>query len=180
MRKEIILAGIGGRGVLVAGEMIARAGMKRYEHVSFMPSYFSAMRGGLSECTVILSDRRIGSPLLMKASTVIVIDPSQIDPFLPRVKEGGNFIVESTKLERRIEKEGINVIEVPALDVAVKLGGPQGTNMVLLGFYVGFEDPFPPELLEEEIRGRFSGDVLSLNLKSFEEGVFMGRRYHGV
>ena len=167
MRREVLVAGIGGRGVLVFGELIAKAGVKVYSNVVMSPSYFAFMRGGSSECTVILSDERIGSPILKEAGTVVVLDPSQIEPFLGRVREGGKFIYEGSELEGDVGREGIISVKVPAQKKAIELGGIYAMNMVLLGFYTGLERPVPPELVEEEIRGEGFGGCSFLKPQGF-------------
>ena len=81
VRHDVIMGGIGGRGVLMAGLLLARAAMGQYENVVWFPSYASAMRGGPCECTVILSSDRIASPLLTQTGTVVIIDASQLNTF---------------------------------------------------------------------------------------------------
>jgi len=97
-RHDVIMTGVGGKGVLTAGLLLAQAGMARYRNVLWFPSYQAAMRGGPSECTVILSDEDIASPILTQAQALVVMDSSQLRAFEGRVKPGGILITESAGL----------------------------------------------------------------------------------
>ena len=175
-RTEVLMAGTGGRGVLMAGLLLAQAGTSQYQHVSWSPSYAAAMRGGPCECTVMFSDEEILSFLRYRTQTVIVIEPSQLKAMEGRVSPGGLMVVESTGLRDKVEREDVEIFPVPGLQVAIELGDNRVSNLVLLGAYVGKTGVVKPEYVEQELERRFGGRkaVLELNKRAFEQGLRMG------
>lgn len=186
---EVIMAGMGGRGVLLAGLLLARAGMQKYRYVSWSPTYAAAMRGSDCECTVILSDEEIVSPLLSQADAVMAIASSQAKPFEQRVKPGGLLITESAGLQGlveafglKFEREDIRRLEVPGMEIAARLGNIQAANLVLLGAYLGATKALPLEVLEEEVDRRLGrkGEMrigvtaIEVNKEALREGFRLG------
>ena len=176
-RIDVIMAGLGGQGVLMAGQILSWAALKKYKHVSWLPSYAVEKRGGLCECTVIFSDGEIASPLIEQAQTVLVFDGSQFKPFEPRVLPGGMLLSEKTGLQDMQERKDYALVKVPGLENAVSMGGRQVNNLILLGTYVGITDAVPPELVEGELEGKFGKkeEVLKRNQAAFARGLELGR-----
>jgi 2-oxoglutarate ferredoxin oxidoreductase subunit gamma len=173
-RREVILAGTGGKGVLLAGQLLARAGLQVYAHVVWMPTYFAAMRSGACECTVVLSNREIASPVLSLSDVVVVFEPSQLAAFEVRVKPNGLLITESAGLPL-VKRADIRISKVPAVEVAVGLGDSRASNMVLLGAYIASTGAVAPELVEAQIGERFAASVAGrLNIEAFYRGVSIG------
>lgn len=179
-RVEVIMTGVGGRGIIVAGWLLARAGMSRYEHAACATSYGVAMWGGSCECTVILSDDEIPSPILSQADSVIVIDASQAKPFEDRVKPGGVMIVESARLEAvaqayglKLEREDISIKQIPGIETAHRLGNIQIANLILLGAYLGLTQVVPLEPVEQALEERMGQKeaILALNKDALREGT---------
>jgi len=172
-RTEVIMAGIGGMGVLMAGQILSWAALERYEHVSWAPSYAVARRGGLCECTIILSDEEIASPLLDQAQTAIVFDGSQLKAFESRVRPGGLMIVERAGLTEEKEREDIRLLRVPGLEVATKLGEALMKNLILLGVYTEVTKVIPAEVIERELDKRFGTKqkMLERNREAFRQGL---------
>ena len=173
MIHEIILSGLGGKGVLVSGQLLVQAGSLKYEHVSYYQAYTTLMRGGVCECTVVLSDDPVASPLLDQAGTVIVLEPSQAQAFEGRVSPGGVIILESTGLSHKIERDDVRVLQIPGVKIAADLGSIQAANLVILGTYIGVTKALPPELIEEELSKKFTKDesVLARNKEAFRKGL---------
>ncbi len=169
-RGEVIFSGIGGGGVLLAGEFVAEAAYAEYEHVVWFPNYSAAVRGGPCECFVIFSDEEIASPVLSKVQTVVVLDPAQLKACEGRVRPGGTIIVESTGLKEKVEREDVTVIKVPALENARAMGNPRSANLILLGVYVGATKLISLELIEKGLEARF-GDNAKLNMEAFRQGL---------
>lgn len=176
VKHEIFLAGVGGSGVLTLADLLARAGLSRYEHVAWVPSYSSAPRGEACEATAILSRDEIPSPLISKATTAIVLHPSQLKAFECRVRIGGLLLLESGGLKDKVEREDIKVVEIPATKIAVSLGDRQAANLVMLGVYLGIMGDLEPECVEEELEKRDDEEhILEVNKKALWEGVRLGR-----
>jgi len=171
-RHDVIMAGIGGKGVLIAGQILARAALADYKYVSWTPTYYTLMRGGASECTVIMTNNHPGAPVLPRARKVVVFEASQLKPFEGRVQPGGVLIVESAGMPE-VERQDVRVLKVPAIDIAGRLGDVRGANFVLLGAYLGVSKALTLEVVDDELQKRFgnSGKALALNKKALREGL---------
>ncbi len=134
--QEIIIAGFGGQGVLSMGQIIAYAAMEGNKEVSWMPSYGPEMRGGTANCTVIVSDSRISSPIVTKFDTAIVLNQPSVEKFENAVKPGGILIYEKSTILRPPTRKDIEILAIPGLEEAQKLKSKQVANMVLLGAYI--------------------------------------------
>lgn len=176
-RYEAIFAGIGGRGVLMAGQLLTHVGMHQYPHMLYFPSYGTEMRGGTSECTVVLSEAAIGSPVLTQSDILVIFDISQLKDFESRVKPGGFVILESSTLEegQGVTRDDVRVIKVPALKMARELGDVRVTNLILLGAYIQASGVLPPDLIEAELEKRLVSrgeqHLLEMNIKAFRLGL---------
>lgn len=133
MHEEVIISGFGGQGALFAGQLLTYAGMDEDYQVTWIPSYGPEMRGGTANCTVILSDNPIGSPIIRRPTAAIVMNSPSMDKYEPLVKPGGALVVNSTLVRTRSERDDITVLYVPANDLATELGNVKMSNVVLLG-----------------------------------------------
>jgi 2-oxoglutarate ferredoxin oxidoreductase subunit gamma len=134
--QEIIIAGFGGQGVLSMGQIIAYAAMEENKEVSWMPSYGPEMRGGTANCTVIVSDSRISSPIITRFDTAIVLNQPSIEKFEDAVKAGGLLIYEKSTILCPPVRKDIDVFAIPGLEEAQKLKSKHIANMVLLGAFL--------------------------------------------
>ena len=155
-RGELLIAGIGGMGIVTLGDIVARTALKLYKHVAWFPCYAGIMRGGVTECCVIFSSEEIASPLIYRSEVVIALVGGQIKPFEERVRPGGLMLLESSGLERyQLARKDIKVEYIPALDIAAKLGDIRNANLVMLGAYIEATKVLPPGSILEEIGRRF-------------------------
>ena len=176
-RVELIMAGLGGMGVITAGQLLACAALQKYKYVSWVPSYDTSRRGGLCECTVIFSNEEITSPLLDQAETVILFDGSQIKTLEHRVRAGGVMIVESAGLKDSQKREDVKLVPVSGLEVAMRMGDSQLNNLVLLGVYTGVIKTVSADLIEDELARRYASkeSVLKRNREAFREGLKLAK-----
>ncbi len=176
-RTEVIMAGIGGMGVVSAGQVLLRAASRTYDYVSFVPVYGYAMRGGLCECTVIFSHEKIRAPLLDQAHAVLLLDSSQFASFEPRVRSGGIMIAEKTGLTEQRGREDYKLYALPGMEIAGSIGSTVVNNMILLGAYIAITDVLPREFLEQELIEKYRVDdrVLALNVDAFKRGFELGK-----
>ncbi len=130
---DMILAGFGGQGVMSMGQLIAYSGMLEGKEVSWMPSYGPEMRGGTANCTVVVSEEVIGSPVVVEPQVVVAMNLPSLDKFESMVKPGGVLIINTSLINRTCQREDITVIEVPANEIANELGNSRVANMVVLG-----------------------------------------------
>lgn len=136
MKEEIIIAGFGGQGVMSMGKMLAYAGMQEGKEVTWMPSYGPEMRGGTANCTVIVSDDKIFSPMSSQPDTIVVMNLPSLEKFETEVKKEGLLIINSSLAERPVSRTDIDVIEIPANDIASEIGNKRIANMVVMGAYL--------------------------------------------
>lgn len=178
-RHEVIMAGVGGRGVLMVGLLLAQAAMAKYPNVLWFPSYASAMRGGPCECTVVFSNDGIASPILPQAQAVIIMETSQVKPFEGRVRPGGLMVVESTGLPQKVERQDITVLYIPGIEKAIALGNVQVANFFLFGAYLEttrvIDSGAIDEALEKRMSGRGREQLLALNKQVLREGMKLAR-----
>ena len=134
--QEIIFAGFGGQGILSMGQIIAYGAMIENKDVSWMPSYGPEMRGGTANCTVIVSEDRISSPIVTKFDSGIIMNQPSLDKFESCIKPGGLLIYEKSSIINPPTREDIEVLSVPAFEEAQKLQKKQVANMIMLGAYL--------------------------------------------
>ena len=134
--QEVIFAGFGGQGILSMGKFLAYGGMEENLNVSWLPSYGPEMRGGTANCSVILSDEAVGSPVVYDASTVVVMNRPSLDKFEHSVIKGGLLIIDSDLINREVNRDDIEIIRIPAQTLAEEIGAKTIANMILLGALV--------------------------------------------
>ena len=133
MTKNILIAGFGGQGVLFAGKALAKMGMHSDLHVTWLPSYGPEMRGGAANCSVIISDEEIGSPLVPNPDILIAFNLPSFDKFEPLVKAGGTIFVDSTMVDKKSAREDIETYYIPASKMASDNGLTGLANVIVLG-----------------------------------------------
>ena len=133
MEKTFILAGFGGQGMLLIGKFMAMSCMLDGKHVSWLPSYGPEMRGGTANCSVIVSDEPVASPLVDKADVIVAMNRPSLDKFEEHVKPGGVLVVNSSIIDRKAVRDDITVVYCDANGVADSVGNPKGANVAILG-----------------------------------------------
>jgi len=136
MERAVVFAGFGGQGVLLAGRILARAGMDHGLEATWLPSYGPEMRGGTANCAVVLSDEPIGSPIAENPDVVMAMNGPSLDRFEPKLAAGGAAIVNSSLISRGVRRPEVRGIPVAANDLAREIGEPRAANMVALGAVV--------------------------------------------
>jgi 2-oxoglutarate ferredoxin oxidoreductase subunit gamma len=135
--QDAIIAGFGGQGVMLIGNLLAYAGMRQGLNVTYIPVYGPEMRGGTANCTVVLSEEEIGSPIIQRPHTLIIMNRPSLDKFQPRLQDGGVQVINSSLVDPELaEKDRVKTVLVPANDIADKLGNTRMANMVAIGGYV--------------------------------------------
>lgn len=137
MRNSVIMAGFGGQGILLIGNMLAYAALEEGKHVTYMPAYGVEMRGGTANCTVVTSDEPIGSPIVGKPESVVVMNLPSLKKFESWIKPGGNlFLNTSLVAEDKKTRDDISFYPIPANNLATEMGNARLANMILIGAYV--------------------------------------------
>jgi 2-oxoglutarate ferredoxin oxidoreductase subunit gamma len=136
MYQDVMIAGFGGQGVLLAGKLLAYAGMLEGKHVTWFPSYGAEVRGGTANCTVIISSDEIGSPVVQSPSAMLIFNEASFKKFEKRIKRAGNLFLNTSLVQERPTRTDITRIEIKANQIAEDLGDIRIANMVMLGAYL--------------------------------------------
>jgi len=171
--ERIILAGFGGQGILFLGKVLAETGMHAGKHVSWIPSYGPEMRGGTANCTVILSENEIASPMVTVPDTVIAMNRPSVAKFNLKIKAGGMLMYNSSLIERQEFRDDIRLVEIPASEIAEELGNPRVANLVMAGAYSKFSKLITYEDLVAALPGLMPGskkEMLEINQAAFKKG----------
>jgi 2-oxoglutarate ferredoxin oxidoreductase subunit gamma len=173
--EEVIIAGFGGQGIILAGKLLAQTAMKAGKEVTFMPSYGAEVRGGTANCMVVISDREIACPLVSNPQTLIVMNKASLNKFTPSLKKGSLLIMNSSLIDTEPQLDSsIEILAIPADDLAVEIGSKKIANMVILGAYLqkrGHLDlKIVIDALPETIAERHH-NTLPINIKALQCGA---------
>ena len=176
VQKDVIMAGFGGQGILLIGKMLAYAGMQEGKEVSWMPSYGPEMRGGTANCTVVISDRPVGSPVIQNPRSVVAMNLPSLDKFETAVRPGGLLVINTSLINRGTDRDDIQVLLVPANEIANELGNPRGANMVALGAYVAASQAVSFDVVEQVVSDTFAAKpkVIDVNIEALHRGFELG------
>jgi len=153
MRHDVFIAGFGGQGVLLAGNLISYAAIHEGKNVSFFPAYGVEKRGGSAMCTVVFADGDTGSPVVGHPSVSIILNQLSFDKYAAKVKPGGICIINSTLVTSDgVELPDVDLIQVPMNQLALGLGDVRMVNMLACGAYVAATGSLSPESLEEALK----------------------------
>ena len=174
MTKEFIFAGFGGQGMLLIGKFMAMACMLDGKHVSWLPSYGPEMRGGTANCSVIVSDEEVASPLVDMADCIVAMNLPSLDKFESHVKPGGTLVINSSIIERKSTRDDITVVYCDAMKIAEEVGNPKGANVAILGALLEKEPIVSVDMMTEAIRielGERKAKFLEGNKKALIAGM---------
>ncbi len=178
MHEEVIVSGFGGQGALFAGQLLTYTGMDEGWHVTWIPSYGPEMRGGTANCTIILSGDDIGSPIIREPTICIVMNPPSMDKYEPLIRPGGLLVVNSTLVRTKSERDDIEVVYIPANELAAEMGNVKMANVVLLGAMLGTREILPIESIkrtfDEHIPQRRK-HIIEPNKRALDRGVEYAR-----
>jgi 2-oxoglutarate ferredoxin oxidoreductase subunit gamma len=175
MTQKIRCAGFGGQGIVLMGRLIAYSAMVEGRHTTFFPQYGAAMRGGTANCSVIVSDDEIAAPTVDEPDVVLIMNGPSLDKFENSVKPGGWIFYNSSLIERAIKRDDVNVVRVPANELAEEVGSAKAANMIMLGAFsaklgtIGLET-LKTKSLSAQMHGK-SEDVMSINRKALDRGA---------
>ncbi len=174
MVERNIFAGFGGQGVLLMGQLLAAAGMKEGKNTSWIPSYGPEMRGGTANCSVMLSDDEIDSPLVTRPTSLIVMNRPSLEKFEDSVVPGGSIFVNSSMIDIKVKRTDVNAYYVPCTEIATELGNPKVSNMIMLGAYIGKSHCVDIETVLEallEKLGERKAKLIPLNREALKRGA---------
>lgn len=174
MQTEIVIAGFGGQGVMFAGQVLAYAAMDADKDVTWIPSYGPEMRGGTANCTVVISDQEIGSPLVRNPKAVIALNLPSLDKYEPVIVPDGVLVVNTSLISRDIERTDIDTVYLPANKIAESIGDKRLTNMVALGALLARLPVLPVDAIERALKDHLPDrhkSLLSVNFEALRQGA---------
>ena len=170
---QILIAGFGGQGVLFAGKFLAYKGLTENMQVSWLPSYGPEMRGGTANCSVVLSDSPVGSPIITNPDVLIAMNLPSLQKFVDSVVPGGKIIIDSTLIGAKVERTDVEVFYIPATQMAKDAGFSTLANMILVGKLLKECDAVPyagnKETLESFIPAK-KANLIEVNLQALQAG----------
>ena len=170
---QILIAGFGGQGVLFAGKFLAYKGMLEEKQISWLPSYGPEMRGGTANCSVIISDTPVGSPIVTQPDVLVAMNLPSFDKYENDTVSGGVILVDSSLVERKAIRDDVNMFYIPATRMAQDAGFPTLANMILVGKLLrecpemGYENT---ESALKKVVSEKHMDLFDLNLKAIDMG----------
>ena len=178
-QREVTLAGFGGQGIMTAGQLLAYAGMHEGKQVVWIPSYGPEMRGGTANCTVVVSDVRIGSPIITNPQTACVFNRPSLDKFAPLVKTGGMLLINSSLIDAVSGRDDISEYLIPANEIALRLGNTKVSNLVMLAAFVTLSSIVKFESIEKMLDDKMGAKkaLLDMNHSAFDEGRKCARQF---
>lgn len=175
--QRLIVAGFGGQGILTLGKLLCSAALHEGRNVTYLPSYGTEVRGGTANCQVVISSRRIYSPLIEEPDSLIILNELSYEKFGPRLRSDGLMVLNTSGVDLKgAAKSPETVLSIPAADMAAELGNVQVTNVVMLGAFLAARPLVQRDTALaalEDLLGERKADLLDINVEAFEEG----RRY---
>jgi len=170
---DVIIAGFGGQGVLLIGNLLAYAGMREKLNVTYIPVYGVEMRGGTANCTVVLSSDEIGSPIITRPKSLIVMNRPSLDKFQPMLVDGGIQLVNASLVDAElVEKPGrVTSLMIPANELADKVGNARAVNTIMLGAYVAATGAVKLKTVEDCLSAVMAPKIVPINITALRAGA---------
>ncbi len=150
--EEMVLAGFGGQGILLVGKLLAQTAMRAGLEVSYMASYGAEVRGGTANCMVVVSNRPIACPVVNAPNSLVICNKASLSKFAPTLRPGGLLVFNRSLIQEvHSVPQGVDIIGVPAEEIALEAGSPKSANMVMLGAYLGKRGHLSPEQAAEAL-----------------------------
>jgi len=178
MQSEVMFAGFGGQGILLSGKILAHAAMEEGYEVAWIPSYGPEMRGGTAYCTVVISDRPIGSPIIRNPGHLVAMNRPSLEKFEPTVKPGGVVLINSSLIPVRAQRKDIDELLVAATDIANELGSVRAANIVALSAFIARSGLVDFDGYRNAVREEFAHKekLIPLNMAAIDRGQQVAQR----
>lgn len=173
MNKEILIAGFGGQGILFSGKFLAYEGLIDGKEVSWLPSYGPEMRGGTANCSIIISDSAVGSPIVSNPDLLIAMNLPSLDKYEAETKKGGQIFIDSSLIERKVERDDVETYYIPATKMASDEGLTGLANMIMIGHMIKKSGIIPEENIEkamQKVVPPTKQNMFDLNMKAVKLG----------
>lgn len=173
INEKVIIAGFGGQGVMLMGQLLSYAATEKNINTLWFPSYGPETRGGTANCSVTISDLYVNSPVISTPDSIIIMNKPSLEKFQPKLKIGGHLFLNTSLVKDVTCREDVVVHNIPANEIAAELGNPKVANMVVLGAYLAITKIFTEQEVLDILMKKFTGSKASLidiNKKALEAG----------
>lgn len=176
--EDITMAGFGGQGLMFIGKLLAYSAMKEGRNVTWIPSYGPAMRGGTANCTVVVSEEEIGSPIIPRPRALIIMNNPSLEAFESQLQSGGLLLINNSLVTKQVVRKDVRAISIRGKEVAAAAGSEKAANMVMLGAYVASTKIVSASSVIEGLKELLGQkvDFLDVNVRAFEEGMKLARQ----
>jgi 2-oxoglutarate ferredoxin oxidoreductase subunit gamma len=177
METSVVMAGFGGQGLLLAGKLLAEASMGEGKEVSWLPSYGPEMRGGTANCTVVVSDTPVASPVINQPTVLVAMNRPSLERFGPTVKSGGLVIINSSMIDIDTGRTDVRHVRIPANEEAQACGSDKAANMVVLGAFIALTGAAKLETVTHWMEHQFEGKakIIEINKKALQRGYDLAK-----
>jgi 2-oxoglutarate ferredoxin oxidoreductase subunit gamma len=177
MQSEVMFAGFGGQGIMLIGKILAYTAMEEGLEVAWVPSYGPEMRGGTAYCTVVISDRPIGSPIIKNPMHLVAMNRPSLEKFAPMVKPKGVIMINSSLISVSAGRDDCDVLKVPVVDIAKELGNAKAANIVALAAFAERSKVVSVKTLKQCVEKEFGKKpkLIPLNRAAVEAGIKAAR-----
>ena len=180
MKNAIIFSGSGGQGIMSMGTMLAQSAVESGKHAIYLPSYGAEQRGGSAKYVVIIDDAEIVSPMAKYAGLFVAMSDMGYKKFIDELEPAGTLICDSAMVTSKIERDDINVISIPAGDMAVELGEPRAANTIVMGAIIGITGLVSREAMMDSLDRKFAAKpdkVRETNKRALDLGIEYAKKY---
>lgn len=173
MQSEVMFAGFGGQGILLIGKILAHTAMEEGREVAWIPSYGPEMRGGTAYCTVVIGDRPIGSPIIRNPLHLVAMNRPSLEKFAPMVKPDGVIFINSSLIDIKSDRDDVDELVVPVVDIAKSIGNPRAANIVALASFAARSGVVDLDQLRACVKEEFANKakLIPLNMKAIDAGI---------
>lgn len=174
METQFLIAGFGGQGVLLIGQLLTKAAMHEGKEVSWMPSYGPEMRGGEANCAVVISDEPIGSPLVTEPPFAVILNKPSLKKFVPMMETGGILVYNSSLIDEAPQRTDVKAYPIPCNEIAEELGNARTANMVMLGAILQLAPIVSENSAIEALKDAFGQEkahLLPINQRAIKAGA---------
>ena len=173
INEKVIIAGFGGQGVMLMGQLLSYAATDKELNTLWFPSYGPETRGGTANCSVTISEAYVNSPVISTPDSIIIMNKPSLDKFQPKLKKGGHLFLNSSLVKDVKVRDDVNVYNIDANDIAKRLGNIKVANMVILGAYLAVTKIFTAEEVLDILKQKFTGakaKLIDINRQALEAG----------
>lgn len=173
METHIVAAGFGGQGVMSIGKLIAETAVSQDLDAAWVPSYGPEMRGGTANCSIIISQEAIASPVVTNPTVLIAMNQQSLDKFEDKVSPDGTIFVNSSIIKSTVHREDVSAVYISCDEIAASLGSGKVANMVMLGAFAAATGALKLQAIKKLIVGKYTGakaKLAEINIKALEYG----------